>query len=138
MGESIADEQALAALEKSIASTIDTLLKISATTFDYQADSGPVLQRRITKLTNNLANVEAAGQAVETNVPLSAVECIESGASPDTYTKSITQVLVDKNQKTNGIITAVTNLHNQLAEEIRKNYPELHAEYERMLKEEDK
>ncbi|KAJ3081900.1 hypothetical protein HDU99_004285, partial [Rhizoclosmatium hyalinum] len=73
MGESIADEQALAALEKSIASTIDTLLKISATTFDYQADSGPVLQRRITKLTNNLANVEAAGQAVETNVPLSAV-----------------------------------------------------------------
>ncbi|KAJ3076035.1 RNA polymerase II mediator complex subunit [Podochytrium sp. JEL0797] len=135
--------KSLASLEKNIMRTIDTLFKISATTFDYQPDSAPVLHKRINRLTTNLQDVDSAAQQVHMNVPMSAIElsqlshvssydgyrCIESGGNPDTYTKDMTQVLVDKNQKTNGIITSVKNLHDQLAEEIRKNYPELHEEY---------
>ncbi|KAJ3020106.1 UNVERIFIED_CONTAM: hypothetical protein HDU68_010350, partial [Siphonaria sp. JEL0065] len=100
-------EKALAALEKSIVGTIDALFKISATTFDYQPDSGPVLHQRVTRLTSKLQDVETASNAVAMNVPFAALECIEAGGNPDSYTRDVTQVLVDKNQKTNGIISAV-------------------------------
>ncbi|KAI9333715.1 mediator complex, subunit Med10 [Obelidium mucronatum] len=127
------DAKALAVLEKSIQGTIDALFKISATTFDFQPDSGPVLHQRITRLTTKLQEVETVAQNVNVNVPFSAIECIESGGNPDTYTKDMTQVLVDKNQKTNGIISAVKHLHNQLSDEVRRNYPELYAEYEKTV-----
>ncbi|KAJ3235073.1 Mediator of RNA polymerase II transcription subunit 10 [Chytriomyces hyalinus] len=128
-----AAREPIESLERKILHTISTLQKISLTTFDYQTDSVPVLHKRINQLTGHLAEVGRVVQKVDTNIPFNVVEFIEQGGNPDTYTRDATQVLVDKNQKTNGRIKAVSQLHDALLEELRKNYPDLHSEYQQTL-----
>ncbi|KAJ3204329.1 Mediator of RNA polymerase II transcription subunit 10 [Entophlyctis luteolus] len=123
------EAKALATLEKRILSTIDTLFKISVTTFDFQEESGPVLTKRINRLTGHLKDVETASQAVNTHVPLKAIDFIDQGGNPDLFTKEMGQLLVDKNQKSNGMVVSMKNFNDRLREEVRRNYPELDAEY---------
>ncbi|KAI8614915.1 mediator complex, subunit Med10 [Chytriomyces sp. MP71] len=116
-------------LEKRLVSGIHTLQKTAQTAFDFQADSGPVVHKRINKLTNTLKDMTDASKRVDTNIPIHVIDFIEAGGNPNAYVKDATQVLVDRNQKTHGRIKAIHNLHNALLEEVRKTYPDLYEEY---------
>ncbi|KAJ3097789.1 Mediator of RNA polymerase II transcription subunit 10 [Physocladia obscura] len=137
--ESQINALALASLEKSVMATIASLHKIGVSAFDYQPDRASVLHGRINTLVKNMKDVETASQNVNTNIPINAIEFVDQGGNPDVFTQQIAQVLVDKNQKSNGIVASVKFANNKkeqsynniLADEIRKNYPDLYNEYTR-------
>lgn len=54
-----------------------------------------------------LQELEGMKGSIDTTVPYDIICAVEGDANPDIFTGKLLQVLVDKNQKTNGRIQAI-------------------------------
>ncbi|KAI9335376.1 mediator complex, subunit Med10 [Zopfochytrium polystomum] len=115
--------------ERKLEDALETLLKISITVANYQPESGPVLQRRINEYVTQLADLDVLKEDLDVRVPLSVLEAIDEGKNPDQLTRDLVQILVDKNQKTNGRVRAMQDFSKELTSELQRNYPSLLEEY---------
>ncbi|KAL2913516.1 Mediator of RNA polymerase II transcription subunit 10 [Polyrhizophydium stewartii] len=115
---------ALDVLEAKLVETLDTLLKLGMTVFDYQPESGEVLNRRINTLIQCLADLDDMKRDIDVSIPVSLLEIVDNGINPDLYTSDMVQALVDKNQKTNGRVESIKMLRDELWRELSRNFPD--------------
>ncbi|KAJ3216087.1 Mediator of RNA polymerase II transcription subunit 10 [Dinochytrium kinnereticum] len=92
-------------VEKKLQEFVNLLFRVGVTVFDFQPGSAPVLYRRINDLASQMEELDSMkDQMSSTRVPFNLLDYIEDGNNPDIYTKDMIQMLIDKNQKTNGRI----------------------------------
>ncbi|KAI8803096.1 mediator complex, subunit Med10, partial [Cladochytrium replicatum] len=117
-------------LEKKTLSVLDALFNLAVTVYDFQPESTPVLQNRVTDFTKQLAELDRHKNDVNVRVPLSLIDYVDGGQNPDLHTKELVQTLVDKNQKSSGRIASIKMLSDELKSEVALNYPDLMKQYE--------
>lgn len=113
-------------METTTGDICDQLLQIAITTYDFQADSGPVLQSRISnyllqleKLNEMAKECQAAGE--DTLVPLDLVQYIDRAENPDLFTRDFVERAAAENQRMNGRIHAFQDFYTMLAQKINDN-----------------
>ncbi|KAH6562245.1 hypothetical protein BASA50_001186 [Batrachochytrium salamandrivorans] len=115
-------------LEAKLLETLDTLLKISMTVYDFQPESGAVLNKRIGSLVGCLTDLDGMANSTDIQVPINLLEVVENGINPDQFTGDVVQTLLDKNQKTNGRIESIKILKDEMRAQLQRNYPALEKE----------
>ncbi|KAI8921793.1 transcription factor subunit Med10 of mediator complex-domain-containing protein [Entophlyctis helioformis] len=110
-------------LEATLLDTLDVLLKMGMTVYDYQPESADVLGRRINKLTACLAGLDdLKHQASDVHIPMALLDVVEAGANPDLFLRDLVQTLTDKNQKSNGRVQSIRMLRQEMEAQVLRNY----------------
>ncbi|KAJ3102132.1 Mediator of RNA polymerase II transcription subunit 10 [Phlyctochytrium planicorne] len=116
----------MADVEKKVQGLVNHLFRIGVTVYDFQPGSAPILHRRINDLASQMVALDAAKEDLnDVRVPFSLIDFIEEGKNPDIYTKDLIQLLIDKNQKTNGRIQTMKMFRNDLERELLSTFPDV-------------
>ncbi|KAK3808931.1 MAG: transcription factor subunit Med10 of mediator complex-domain-containing protein [Linnemannia elongata] len=123
------------ALEKKLQELIQSLLELSITVYDFQAESNSLVHQKIQELTKQLGEIEAFKDQLDMMVPWEVLSYIEDGKNPDLFSKTFVEAVAGENQFTNGKVTAMKSFEAALAQNLGDAFPEDMADYSQILQE---
>ncbi|KAG9069428.1 Mediator of RNA polymerase II transcription subunit 10 [Linnemannia hyalina] len=129
------------ALEKKLQELIQSLLELSITVYDFQAESNSLVHQKIQELTKQLGEIEAFKDQLDVMVPWEVLSYIEDGKNPDLFSKTFVEAVAGENQFTNGKVTSMKaslsslSFEAALAQNLGDAFPEDMADYNQILQE---
>ncbi|KAF9536866.1 Mediator of RNA polymerase II transcription subunit 10 [Mortierella hygrophila] len=129
------------ALEKKLQELIQSLLELSITVYDFQAESNSLVHQKIQELTKQLGEIEAFKDQLDVMVPWEVLSYIEDGKNPDLFSKTFVEAVAGENQFTNGKVTAMKaslsslSFEAALAQNLGDAFPDDMADYDQILQE---
>ncbi|KAF8949100.1 Mediator of RNA polymerase II transcription subunit 10 [Haplosporangium gracile] len=118
------------ALEKKLQELIQSLLELSITVYDFQAESNSLVHQKIQELTKQLGEIEQFKDQLDMMVPWEVLSYIEDGKNPDLFSKTFVEAVAGENQFTNG-----KSFEAALAHNLGDAFPDDMADYNQVLRE---
>ncbi|KAF9118587.1 Mediator of RNA polymerase II transcription subunit 10 [Mortierella sp. 14UC] len=123
-------ERTREALEEKLQELIQSLLELSITVYDFQAESNSLVHQKIQELTKQLGEIEQFKDQLDMMVPWEVLSYIEDGKNPDLFSKTFVEAVAGENQFTNG-----KSFEAALAQSLGDAFPEDMADYNAILQE---
>ncbi|KAG0264381.1 Mediator of RNA polymerase II transcription subunit 10 [Linnemannia exigua] len=123
-------EQTRERLEEKLQELIQSLLELSITVYDFQAESNSLVHQKIQELTKQLGEIEQFKDQLDMMVPWEVLSYIEDGKNPDLFSKTFVEAVAGENQFTNG-----KSFEAALAQNLGDAFPEDMADYNAILQE---
>ncbi|KAF9899275.1 Mediator of RNA polymerase II transcription subunit 10 [Linnemannia zychae] len=123
-------EKTREALEEKLQELIQSLLELSITVYDFQAESNSLVHQKIQELTKQLGEIEQFKDQLDMMVPWEVLSYIEDGKNPDLFSKTFVEAVAGENQFTNG-----KSFEAALVQNLGDAFPEDMADYNAILQE---
>ncbi|KAK9761151.1 RNA polymerase II mediator complex subunit [Basidiobolus ranarum] len=117
-------EQSRKGLELRLKELVESLLEIGITAYDFQAESGDLLNQRIGDLVNSYSQLNELKDSIDIQVPFDVLSFIEDGKNPDLFTREYVERLAAESHFTNGKIEAMKDFRGILENELNQTFPE--------------
>ncbi|PVV00069.1 hypothetical protein BB559_000137 [Furculomyces boomerangus] len=109
-------------IETSLLETVEALLEIGVTVYDYQPESEIILHERVDKLIKKYKEIQSISKDVDINVPVEILSCVEENINPNVFNKDYFERAAAENQFTNGKLDAVQNYLKVLQDELQDEF----------------
>lgn len=126
----------LAILQETLQETIETLIHLGVQVHDFTAtnESREGMANQINKLVHLLKAISTQpNTAKPIMIPLDIIQYIEDGRNPDIYSREFIEVIRKLNQFLNGKSRSFGLFQETLAQQIKKEFPELAPDVDQVL-----